>query len=83
MSTIRDDPIGNLDGLQASEPGIFFVTDWAAGTLYRVGAKGKPERLLKLNKGSADLVYLADQKIVLVPIMLSNALVAYQLDDAD
>jgi sugar lactone lactonase YvrE len=80
VSTIRDDPIGNLDGLQSFEPGIYLVTDWAAGTLYRVGPKGKSERLLKLNKGSADFVYLADQNIVLVPIMLSNALVAYRLD---
>ena len=80
VSTIRNDPIGNLDGLQSLQPGIFLVTDWAAGALYRVGAKGKPERLLKLNKGSADLVYLADEKTVLVPIMLSNTLVAYKLD---
>ena len=80
VSTIRDDPIGNLDGLQSFEPGIYLVTDWAAGTLYRVGPKGKAERLLKLNKGSADFVYLADQKTVLVPIMLSNTLVAYALE---
>ncbi|MET0870498.1 MAG: hypothetical protein ABWY15_06425, partial [Methyloceanibacter sp.] len=80
VSTIRNDPIGNLDGLQSLQPGIFLVTDWAAGALYRVGAKGKPERLLKLNKGSTDLVYLADEKTVLVPIMLSNTLVAYKLD---
>jgi sugar lactone lactonase YvrE len=80
VSTIRDDPIGNLDGLQSFEPSIYLVTDWAAGALYRVGPKGKAERLLKLNKGSADFVYLAEQKIVLVPIMLSNALVAYRLD---
>jgi len=80
VSPIRNDPIGNLDGLQSLQPGIFLVTDWAAGALYRVGAKGKPERLLKLNKGSADLVYLADEKTVLVPIMLSNTLVAYKLD---
>ena len=83
VSKIRDDPIGNLDGLQASAPGIYFVTDWAAGALYRVGAKGKPERLLKLNKGSADFVYLADQNMVIVPIMLGNTLVAYQLDGAE
>src|SRR5262245_4112382 len=54
--------------------------DWVAGALYRVGAKGKPERLLKLNKGSADFVYLAAEKTVLVPIMLSNTLAAYKLD---
>ena len=80
MSKLGNDPIGNLDGLQSLEPGIYLVTDWAAGGLYRVGAKGKAERLLKLNKGSADFVYLADQNTVLVPIMLSNTLVAYKLD---
>ncbi len=58
----RGDPIGNLDGLQALEPGIYLVTDWAAGGLYRVGAKGKAERLIKLNKGSADFVYLRRQE---------------------
>ena len=82
VSKLRDDAIGNLDGLQSLAPGIYLVTDWAAGGLYRVG-KGKAERLLKLNKGSADFVYFPDQKSVLVPIMLSNALVAYKLDGAD
>ena len=80
VSKLRGDPIGNLDGLQALEPGLYLVTDWAAGGLYRVDAKGKAERLIKLNKGSADFVYFPDRKTVLVPIMLSNALVAYALD---
>lgn len=80
VSKLRGDPIGNLDGLQALGPGLYLVTDWAAGGLYRVDAKGKAERLIKLNKGSADFVYFPDKKTVLVPIMLSNALVAYALD---
>ena len=80
VSKLRGEPIGNLDGLQALEPGLYLVTDWAAGGLYRVDAKGKAERLIKLNKGSADFVYFPDKKTVLVPIMLSNALVAYALD---
>jgi len=80
VSKLRGEPIGNLDGLQALEPGLYLVTDWAAGGLYRVHAKGKAERLIKLNKGSADFVYFPDKKTVLVPIMLSNALVAYALD---
>lgn len=74
------DAIGNLDGLQASEPSAYLVSDWAAGGLYRVPAKGKAERLLKLGKGSADFIYLPDQKLAIIPIMLSNALVAYTLD---
>lgn len=72
--------IGNLDGLQALQPGTYLVTDWAAGGLYRVDAKGKVERLLKLGKGSADFIYLPDKKTALIPIMLNNSLVAYTLD---
>jgi outer membrane protein assembly factor BamB len=74
------DPIGNLDGLQLLQPGIYLVTDWDAGVLYRVDAKGKADRLIKLSKGSADLSYLPDKKIVLIPIMLNNSLVAYTLE---
>jgi sugar lactone lactonase YvrE len=74
------DPIGNLAGLQLLQPGLYLVTDWDAGLLYRVDAKGKADRLIKLSKGSADLIYLPDKKTVLIPIMLNNSLVAYALD---
>jgi hypothetical protein len=74
------EPIGNLDGLQLLQPGVYLVTDWAAGVLYRVDAKGKADRLIKLSKGSGDLSYLPDKKIVLIPIMLNNSLVAYALE---
>jgi sugar lactone lactonase YvrE len=74
------EPIGNLDGLQLLQPGVYLVTDWAAGVLDRVDAKGRAERLIKLSKGSADLIYLSDKKTVLIPIMLNNSLVAYALD---
>jgi sugar lactone lactonase YvrE len=73
-------PIGNLDGLELLQPGVYLVTDWAAGALYRVDAKGKAERLIDLNQGSADLTYLPAKKIVLIPMMLDNSLVAYRLD---
>jgi sugar lactone lactonase YvrE len=81
VSTIsNNDKLGNLDGLQALAPGAYLVTDWAAGGLYRIDAKGKFERLIKLGKGSADFVYFPDKKLALIPIMLSNSLVAYTLD---
>jgi len=73
-------PIGNLDGLELLQPGVYLVTDWAAGALYRVDAKGKAEQLIDLNQGSADLTYLPDKKTVLIPMMLDNTLVAYRLD---
>jgi sugar lactone lactonase YvrE len=72
--------IGNLDGLQAIQPGIYLVTDWAQGALYRVDAKGKVDELIDLNQGSADLSYLPGKKMLLIPMMLDNSLVAYRLD---
>ena len=81
VSTVgNNNKLGNLDGLQTLAPGSYLVTDWAAGALYRIDAKGRFDRLLKLGKGSADFVYFPDRKLVLIPIMLSNSLVAYTLD---
>lgn len=72
--------IGNLDGIELFEPGIYLVTDWAAGALYRIDAKGSAQRLINLSQGSADLDYLPDKKLALIPIMLNNSLAAYRLD---
>jgi sugar lactone lactonase YvrE len=73
-------PIGNLDGIELLKPGAYLVTDWAAGALYRIDAKGKAERLIDLNQGSADLTYLPAKKMVLIPMMLDNSLGAYALE---
>lgn len=75
-------PIGNLDGLGALESGGYLVTDWAAGGLYKVDVKGKADELIDLNQGSADLLYLSDEKLVLIPMMLDNTLAAYKLGAA-
>jgi sugar lactone lactonase YvrE len=76
----KGDLIGNLDGLEILQPGAYLVTDWAQGALYRVDAKGKVDRLIDLNQGSADLTYLPAKKTVLIPMMLDNSLVAYALE---
>ncbi|MBM3544249.1 MAG: hypothetical protein FJX44_07070 [Alphaproteobacteria bacterium] len=72
--------IGNLDGLEAVEPGIYLVTDWASGGLFRVTAKGDVQRLLPLRQGNADFIYLPETNTVLIPMMMNNSLVAYKLD---
>ena len=80
VSKVGKGLIGNLDGLQAIQPGVYLVTDWAQGALYRVDAKGKVDELIDLNQGSADLSYLPGKKMLLIPMMLDNSLVAYRLD---
>jgi DNA-binding beta-propeller fold protein YncE len=76
----KGDPIGNLYGIELAQPGVYLVTDWADGALYRVDSKGKADMLIDLHQGSADLTYLPDKKIALIPLMLDNSLAAYRLD---
>jgi DNA-binding beta-propeller fold protein YncE len=74
-------PIGNLDGLESLVPGVYLVSDWNAGALYRIDSKGKATVLIDLNQGSADQTYLPDKKIVIIPMMLDSTLIAYELDE--
>ena len=76
----KGEPVGNLDGLQELKPGVYLVTDWAAGALFRIDRKGKADQLINLNQGSADLMYFPDKKAVVIPMMLDNTLAAYALN---
>jgi sugar lactone lactonase YvrE len=72
-------PVGNLDGIELQGDG-YLVTDWMAGELFRITSDGKAERLVDLPQGSADLTYLQDQGIAVIPMMMDNKLVAYKIE---
>jgi sugar lactone lactonase YvrE len=74
------DPVGNLDGLEPDGNGNWIVSDWIAGAVYRIVDDGTKQMLLDLDMGSADLEYIPDQSLLIVPMMLSNTLVAYQVE---
>ena len=71
-------PVGNLDGIEP-DGDDFLVTDWVAGALYRIDRKGKATQLLDLSQGSADIGYVPETKLLLVPMMLDDKLVAYKV----
>lgn len=77
----KGEPVGNLDGLEPLEAGVYLVTDWASGALYRIDSKGKVDLLIDLNQGSADLTFFPQTKTVLIPMMLDNTLAAYRLSE--
>lgn len=73
-------PVGNLDGLEPDGKGNWMVSDWIAGAVYRIADDGSKEMLIDLDMGSADLEYIPDQSLLVVPMMLSNTLVAYRVE---
>jgi hypothetical protein len=71
-------PVGNLDGLEPIGDD-FLVTDWVAGALCRIDRKGKATQLLDLDQGSADIGYVPETGLLLIPMMMSDKLVAYKV----
>jgi hypothetical protein len=71
-------PVGNLDGIEP-DGDDFLVSDWVAGKVFRIAKSGKAELLLDLDQGTADIGYVPADKLLLVPMMMSDKLVAYKL----
>ncbi|MER8481824.1 hypothetical protein [Mesorhizobium sp. M1322] len=76
------EPVGNLDGLESDGAGNWLVTDWVAGALFRIHSDGKVEQLMDLNQGSADLEFLEEKKLAIIPMMMDGKLVATRLGGA-
>jgi DNA-binding beta-propeller fold protein YncE len=71
-------PVGNLDGIEP-DGDDYIVSDWVAGKVFRIAKTGKAELLLDLDQGTADIGYVPDQKLLLIPMMMSDKLIAYKL----
>lgn len=73
-------PIGNIDGVEPDGKGRYFVTDWMAGKLLLVSPTGEAVPVKDLGQGSADLTFIEDDRILIVPLMKEGRLVAYEVD---
>lgn len=73
-------PIGNLDGIRSDGQGGWLLTDFVGGAIIRVASDGATERLLELDAGSADLEFLAAERLAIVPMLLDGRVAAYRVD---
>jgi sugar lactone lactonase YvrE len=74
------EPVGNLDGLEPDGTGAWLVTDWIAGGLYRIQPDGSFEQLLDLNQGSADLEFVEEERLAVIPMMMDGRVIAHRID---
>lgn len=70
-------PVGNLDGVEADGEGGYFASDWVAGAVYRIRPDGHFRPLLDLPQGSADIEYVPQRELLLVPQMMDGRVDAY------
>lgn len=75
----KGEPAGNLDGIEPDGQGGWLVTEFMEGGLFQVGADGTARLLEDTPQGSADLGFMADRSVVLLPIMVEDKLLALQV----
>jgi hypothetical protein len=73
-------PVGNLDGLEPFGKDSYLVTDWMAGLLFKVGRDGEAKVLMPLSPGSADLGFVAADKLAIIPLMKDGKLIALKVE---
>jgi hypothetical protein len=73
-------PIGNLDGFEPVGDERYFVTDAKAGGLMMVDQYGRSQVIAALPQGSGDMGFNPLLKQLVIPLMASGKIVAYQLD---
>ena len=75
-----DEPIGNLDGVEPDGCGSYYVTDWMKGTVFHITPSGEVTNLYTLEQGAADLEYVENKKLLVIPMMNNNKLIAFKVD---
>lgn len=84
LKNLGKKPIGNLDGVESDGKGSYFVTDWSGTKLYKVKKSGSAKMVMQLGeegKGAADHEVILEKKLMIIPIMVENKLIALNIND--
>ncbi len=74
------EPLGHLDGVESDGKGGYYVSDWMNGKIFHLDIQGTPEMILELGQGTADLKFIPEQKLLIIPQMNQNKVVAFKVE---
>lgn len=69
------DPAGVLDGIEPDGAGGTLITDNMGGRLLQQAPGGAATEVAKLEPGAADMEFVADQGLIIVPLTPSNTVI--------
>jgi sugar lactone lactonase YvrE len=78
---ITPKPFANIDGVESDGRGGYIVSDYQAGKIYQVSAAGEARELRQFKPGAADIAFVPQGNLLLVPHMNENTVAAYDLSD--
>lgn len=79
LKAVSSQPLANFDGLESDGRGGFFGSDWFAGKVLHISKSGTSTPIAHFPKGTADLAYLPDENLLLLPEMLENKVSCFKV----
>ncbi|HET9943691.1 MAG TPA: SMP-30/gluconolactonase/LRE family protein [Terriglobia bacterium] len=79
---ITPEPTANIDGLESDGKGGYIASDFIAGKILHISADGKVETLTTYSQGTADIAFTASGNRLIIPHMMENKIVAYDISGA-
>jgi sugar lactone lactonase YvrE len=70
--------VGNLDGLESDGSTGFFASDWMLGKVYWINHEGIPTQIFEDKQGTADIGYIAEPRMLIVPQMMSSQILGFE-----
>ena len=74
---ITPNPAGNIDGIESDGKGGFIATDYLAGKLLHISAKGEVKTIRTFMQGTADLAFIPSSRLAIIPHMNENKVAAW------
>ena len=72
--------IGNLDGIRPYDENHLIISDWRSGKIHTVNlTDGSTKEILEVGVSVGDIAYLADKKVLLLPMNRQGRLLVYKL----
>lgn len=78
ITTITENPLGNLDGLQIDKQSNLIVSDWKQGIVYSVTTNGKSQQIIDVPRGAGDIFYSQKENKLLIPMALEGEILEYR-----
>jgi sugar lactone lactonase YvrE len=80
-TAITANPVANIDGLELDGRGGYIVSDYIAGKVLQITSAGEVRELRQFKPGAADIGFIPQGNVLLVPHMNENTVAAYDLSD--
>jgi sugar lactone lactonase YvrE len=79
ITQVTSQPIGTPDGLESDGRGGYVVADVGGGRIFHVSSSGDVRQVRQLDRQPADISYIPDRHLLVVPHLGLNRVSAYEL----